>query len=193
MHVPKLTLRTFNHLLTGVIVIFAAYIVLAPFLPAITWWTQHQAPIISKPPSIATPVAKQAQPPKDNILEIPSIGLQQIIHEGQSKYTLHYGVWHRPASSNPSQGGNTVLAGHRFTYHDPAVFYNLDKVKVGDTIHLYWQQKQYTYIVQQTLTVPPTDVAVEAPTSTPTLTIYTCTPLWTSKYRLVLVASLEAS
>jgi LPXTG-site transpeptidase (sortase) family protein len=109
-------------------------------------------------------------------------------------FALHFGVWHLPGTGNPATGGNTVLAGHRFTYHDPAVFYHLDKVKTGDPIIMYWNHKKYTYKVTTILTVPPTEVSVQAPTKEPLLTIYTCTPLWTSKYRLVLQAKpVEAS
>jgi LPXTG-site transpeptidase (sortase) family protein len=185
-----LTLRRFNNALTALVIAFALYLILLPFVPALGWWIQHQAPLISKPPTVAA-VEKI---PDDNELVIPSIGLQQATHEGANKWTLHFGVWHLPGTGNPATGGNTVLAGHRFTYHDPAVFYHLDKVKTGDPIIMYWNHKKYTYKVTTILTVPPTEVSVQAPTKEPLLTIYTCTPLWTSKYRLVLQAKpVEAS
>ncbi|CAN5171810.1 hypothetical protein BH09PAT3_BH09PAT3_6330 [soil metagenome] len=183
-----MTLRQWNHLLTAVVVLLASYIILLPLLPAFSWWAQHQAPIISSPPN--TSGVTPAIIPTENTLVIPSLDLQQTIYEGSNKYTLRKGVWHRPNSSTPILGGNTVLAGHRFTYHDPAVFYNLDKVSVGDKMVLYWEGKKYEYKVAKILTVPPTATEVEEPTSEPTLTVYTCTPLWSSKSRLVLVGTL---
>jgi LPXTG-site transpeptidase (sortase) family protein len=179
-----LTLRRFNNLLTAVVVLFALYIVLLPFFPALSWWVQHQAPIVSKPATVSLP----EQIPADNTLVIPSLGMKQGVYDGPNKYTLRKGVWHRPQSSTPDKGSNTVFAGHRFTYHDPAVFYHLDKVKAGDPIVLYWNHKRYDYTVRDILTVKPTEIGVEAPTKDPLLTIYTCTPLWTSKFRLVIQA-----
>jgi sortase A len=102
--------------------------------------------------------------------------------------SLRLGVWHLPYTSTPDKGGNTVLVGHRFTYAGPAVFYHLDKVQVGDDVTMQWQNKTYTYTVTEVKVVPPTETSVEANTKDPQLTIYTCTPLWTAKNRLVIVA-----
>lgn len=183
-------LRRINDVLTVVVVVFSLYIIMAPFAPDIAWWAQHEAPIISKPATVA-PITTI---PTDNTLVIPSMAFSEPVHEGPNKWTLHYGVWHLPFSSTPDKGGNTVFAGHRFTYHDPAIFYHLDKVKIGDSITLYWNKKKYDYKVTTILTVKPTETSVEQPTDKPRLTIYTCTPLWTSKYRLVVEATpVEAS
>lgn len=178
------TLRRFNHFLTLLVIGLALYMVLTPFMPEASWWVKHQAPLISRPATIALPTAT----PTQNTVVIPSIGLQEIIHEGATKATLHRGVWHRPGTSSPELGGNTVLAGHRFTYHDPAVFYNLNKVALNDPIVAYWKGQRYDYRVTEIRTVQPTAVEVEAPTKRPRLTLYTCTPLWTSNYRLVIIA-----
>jgi LPXTG-site transpeptidase (sortase) family protein len=183
-------LRRVNDVLTVVVIGFALYIIVLPFAPSFTWWVQYEAPVISKPPTVAA-ITKI---PTKNTLVIPSMAFSDTVHEGANKWALHFGVWHLPFSSTPDKGGNTVFAGHRFTYHDPAIFYHLDKVKVGDSITLYWKQKKYDYKVAKVLTVKPTDVSVEKPTDSPRLTIYTCTPLWTSKYRLVVEAlPVEAS
>lgn len=109
-------------------------------------------------------------------------------------WMLHYGVWRLPYTSTPDKGGNTVLVGHRFTYTEPqGVFYFLDKIRVGDAITVYWQGKPYEYVVMSTSVVPPTDLAVEAQTTTPRLTLYTCTPLWTAQNRLIVVAEPKGS
>jgi sortase A len=115
--------------------------------------------------------------------------LQQQVYDGASSTTLRKGVWHRPKTSDPTKGSNTVMAGHRFTYKNPeGVFYNLDKIKVDDSIVLYWQGKKYTYKVVATFVVTPDRIDVEAPTKDPRLTLYTCTPLWNPKFRLIIQA-----
>jgi sortase A len=182
MHRP--TLRQVNNGLTALVIALALYIGVMPFLPAISWWTKHEAPVISKPPAVVLPESI----PADNTLVIPSIGLKETVYDGQTAKTLRQGIWHLPKSSSPDKGGNTVMAGHRFTYRGPAILYNLDKVKTGDSIIMYWQGKRYNYKVSNVLIVPPTQVSIEAPTAEPLLTIYTCTPLWSVKSRLVLQA-----
>ena len=120
--------------------------------------------------------------------------MKETIHEGD-KRALRLGVWRRPNTSTPDGGGNTVIVGHRFTYAaGAAVFYNLDKIQVNDPITLTWHGRAYIYKVTETKVVDPGELSVEAATQEPRLTLYTCTPLWTSKSRLVIVAEpVEAS
>jgi sortase A len=128
--------------------------------------------------------------PSENTLIIKSLGMREKIFEGESIYTVNRGVWRRPHTSTPDQGGNTVMVGHRFTYSGQSVFYNLDKVKQGDEITVFWNSKAYTYVVDGIGVVPPEAVEVEAPTAEPRLTLYTCAPLLTAKDRLVIRAKL---
>jgi LPXTG-site transpeptidase (sortase) family protein len=130
-----------------------------------------------------------------NTLIIPTIALSQPLHEGTDTYKeLVQGVWHWPYGSSPDKGSNTVLIGHRFTYTNPrGVFYSLDKVHTGDEIGVAWKNKMYLYRVAETKVVSPGDVAIEAPTQRPTLTLYTCTPLWWPTDRLVIIAYQEGT
>jgi len=193
MHIPKLRLRTFNNSLTVVVVLLALYIAAAPFLPQITWWLRHDAPVQLLPKKRVTlPEGTQAQTsshPKTDSLLIPGISFEELVHTG-GKRALSMGVWRLPYTSTPDKGGNTVLVGHRFTYAGSAVFYHLDKVKEGDRLGLYWQDKLYTYEVFNIRTVTPDEVSVEANTTEPRLTLYTCTPLWSTTHRLVIQARL---
>ncbi len=186
----RITLRRFNNLLTLIVVLLAAHIAVTPFLPTLEWWSKHEAPIISAQPSVATPKPADPNAPKENTLIIPSIALQEVIHEGPDISTLRQGVWKLPKSSAPDKNSNTVLVGHRFTYAGAAVFYNLDKVRTGDTMHVYWKSKRYEYKVDTIKVVPPNEISVEAPSKEPMLTVYTCTPLWSFKERLVIQAKL---
>lgn len=184
-------LRTFNNTLSVLVALLALYVIGMPFVPAVTWWTKHEAPVISKPATAPTPKPWAPTAPVNNTIVVPSMGLTTLIHEGQSVHTLHYGVWHIPDTSSPDKGSNTVLAGHRYTYSGSGIFYHLDRLRVGDSIYVYWQQKRYQYVVNSVETVPPTDVAVDNPTKMSQLTLYTCTPLWTFTNRLVVTAQLQ--
>jgi len=182
---PRFTLRTGNHVLTGLVALLALYIILSPLLPLVGWWLH--------PPkgTAAAPVSAQHAPiPTEPTLKIPRLAMQEIIHTGPTQAELSKGVWLLPKTSTPDKHSNTVMAGHRFTYGGPAVFYFLDKVQLHDQIIVDWQHKEYTYRVDQIRVVPPTEISVQAPTAKPTLTVYTCTPLVTDKNRLVLIASL---
>lgn len=183
-----LNLRNFNHLLSLIIVVLALYIFVWPFIPSVTWWAKFQAPIISH--AHTTVVAASDPAPAQNTLAIPKLDMREEVYGGINQQALNNGIWHLPHSSSPDKGGNTVMAGHRFTYDGNAVFYNLDKVSVNDNITLYWQGKRYDYAVTAINVVPPTDGRLVADTEEPTLTIYTCTPLWSAKDRLVITAKL---
>ncbi|HEX8762727.1 MAG TPA: class E sortase [Candidatus Saccharimonadales bacterium] len=114
--------------------------------------------------------------------------------DGESPRILQKGIWHRPASAAPNKPGNVVLAGHRFTYQNPqGVFYHLDKLKTSDQIGLVWQGKVYRYKVREIKVVGANETPIEAPTNNARLTLYTCTPLWLPKDRLVIIAEPEVS
>jgi len=82
------------------------------------------------------------------------------------------------------------MVGHRFQYTTgPNTFYLLDKLSIGDEISVYWNKIKYRYSVSHISIVEPTQLEIEAATDYPILTLYTCTPLWTAKNRLVVVAT----
>jgi LPXTG-site transpeptidase (sortase) family protein len=205
MKIHKPTSNSFklaNGVLLALIILVNGYIISAPFAPAVSfWWSEHTnhtsqklqgqllAPI--KAPPHSTPAA--ATIPVQNRLIIPSMQLDTEIFEGSSLSTLNKGVWHRPISSTPEKGGNTVIAGHRFTYTNPkGIFYYLNKVQLGDKIGVWWHGTRYLYEVSTIEVVPPTEISIEDNTSGARLTLYTCTPLWSPNQRLVIIATLES-
>ena len=194
MQKPKTDwLRFLNHGLSVAVSVLALYILLAPFLPNMTWWLRHSAPVKvighAKTVTLPKPTPQNAAPaPQTDELLIPRLGMEEAIHGGKTIRSLRLGVWHLPYSSTPEAGGNTVLVGHRFTYAGPAVFYHLDKVQKGDHVGIWWGGKAYEYEVYNIEVVPPTEVSVETKNTEPRLTIYTCTPLWNPKDRLVIQA-----
>lgn len=185
-------LSRINTLLVVMIVLVNLFVLAAPLWPAFLFARQKNSPkaqAITKQVAAPTPegIAADAQ-----TLLVPAMVLDAPIHEGPGMKTLDKGLWRLPHSSTPDKGGNTVIVAHRFTYANPrGTFYHLDKVQNGDTIGVLWHGKKYTYTVADTKRVPATEMAVEAPTDTPTLTLYTCTPLWNPKDRLVVRATLQ--
>ena len=98
-----------------------------------------------------------------------------------------------PGTSNPEDGGNTVLAAHRFLYlSGGSTFYALDQAKPGDTFTLNWNGKKYVYTVFLSEVVSDRAVNIKQNTADSIVTLFTCTPLWTSKDRLVVQAKLTS-
>lgn len=191
-----------NNVLLTLIILVNVYVIAAPLYPGLVfYWQRHAgrqqqlAQLVhdSRRHSATFPQPRASERP--NSLVVPGVMLDQPIHEGairQQYDVLNKGVWRHPDSTTPDKGGNTVLVGHRFSYTTPrGVFYFLDRVKVGDEIAVFWKGSGYTYKVTSTAVVPPTDTSVVAPTTDSRLTLFTCTPLWSPKDRLVVVAELE--
>lgn len=182
-----------NLLLVVLIVSINGYILLSPLLPQLElWMRQRRSSSVAGLPyktQLSSDNKDERNPvPKDNRLVIPTIALDEHVYVGTDPHLVNRGVWARPQTSIPPEGSNTVLVGHRFTYDGPASFYSLDKLTVGDSIVLYWQGKEYDYRVSLKEVVPPTAVNIEHPTKQPQLTLYTCTPIWSAKDRLVIIA-----
>lgn len=141
------------------------------------------------------------------VLRIPRIGLTAPVAEGVGKAAvLNKGyVGHYPHSAQPGERGNVALAGHRNTHGEP--FRRLDRLRTGDTVLLDTARARYTYVVRRTLArTTPADGTVLAavpyssvhPASRFTapgayLTLTTCTPEYTSTYRLVVWGVLRST
>lgn len=187
----NLPLARVNNLLTAAIIVINGYVILLPLYPmASFWWAGHNGHRQQQLTSLVTHPSHTSNSslPEGEHLVIPRLLMDEPIYEGQSVYTVNKGVWRWPKSSTPNKLGNTVLIGHRFTYGGPAVFYHLDLIKVNDPVVLLWNKRQFSYKVTAIKVVSPNDPTVEAQTNDSRLTIYTCTPLWSTKNRLVVVA-----
>ncbi|WP_405583220.1 class E sortase [Streptomyces sp. NBC_01092] len=138
------------------------------------------------------------------ILTIPRLHLRVPVAEGVSKSgVLNKGyVGHYPGTGQPGRAGNFALAGHRNTHGEP--FRYINRLAPKDTIRVETRSATYTYAVDRTL--PQTaahDGGVIQPVPRSTvrrghgytepgyyLTLTTCTPEYTSKYRLVVWGKL---
>ena len=186
-----------NNLIFATIILINGYIIAAPLLPGVWYWwqTRNNTHVQQLTNKIAeAPKTTETKPisPLPNELIIPKMLVDTPLVEGPMKDSfnlLNKGAWHLPISSTPTQGGNMVIAGHRFSYTGPrGIFYYLNKLVPGDEIGIRWNGIMYHYTVQSSRTVPSTEVSVEQPTPDTRLTLYTCTPLWNPVNRLVVVA-----
>ena len=98
------------------------------------------------------------------------------------------------ASAMPGEVGNLVLSGHSagdIYSSNPYkfIFSGLERLVEGDLIYVNYNSVRYTYQMTKSEVVEPTDVsALIYSTDKPTLTLITCTPLGTSRYRLLITA-----
>jgi LPXTG-site transpeptidase (sortase) family protein len=193
------THRRFNDALTVVIVLFALYIIGAPYYREIAWVVDSgsEAPYIGRLSGVDTATGTVSGPPVENRIVIPSAKVNLSIKEGTDLSVVdNGGSWRKPINtSSPKDTGNTVIVAHRFFYRMPdSGFYHLDKVKVGDMLAVYWEGEELLYTVIEQKVVEATAIEVESNTSERLLTLYTCTPVMTAENRLVLTAKpVEAS
>lgn len=201
-------LRKFNIGLSVVTALLGLFLAVSPIIPQITFLIDSKrnkpvAPYGGRLSLAVDSLNGETDPdtvddrtnnvPETNHLVLPSIFLNEEILEGDTIATADKGPWRRPTSGTPETGGNTVIVGHRWTYRAARdIFFHLDKVKVGDPIGLYWNNAEYVYKVSEVRIVMPHEIWVEEQTDTPTLTLYTCTPIWSSRQRLVVRAELIA-
>lgn len=130
--------------------------------------------------------------PTENKLRIDRIGVNAVIHEGGEEQ-LAFGIWHLPRTSTPDQGGNTVLSGHRWAFEreDGRSLYDLDELQIGDAIEVTWEGELYRYRMVADQVVSPDQVEILTPTDDARLTLFTCTPLFSTANRLVITATLD--
>jgi LPXTG-site transpeptidase (sortase) family protein len=127
----------------------------------------------ARPPSApALPAAPLAIGALVGRLEIPRIGLSELVAEGDDDGTLKAAIGHLPDTPLPWSNGNAALAGHR-----DAMFRPLEHIRQGDLLRIVTPTAVYNYRVRDTLIVKPEDVWVLHPTgSGRELTLITCYP-----------------
>ena len=107
---------------------------------------------------------------------------------------MNHGVAHyriSGASAYPGEAGNFIITGHSagdvyssnpYKY----IFSGLERLEEGDLIYVNYNSVRYTYKVTGKQVIEPTNVeALIVQTDRPIITLVTCTPLGTSRYRLL--------
>ncbi len=146
----------------------------------------------------APPTAPPPEGEPVGIIEIPKIGVANVIVEGVSKADLKKGPGHYPSTPLPGQAGNSGIAGHRTTYGAP--FNRIDELVPGDEINIATSQGRFTYEVipapgqttQAWYAVAPTDVGVLADVGDNRVTLTACHPKYSARQRIIVHAVLKA-
>lgn len=134
-----------------------------------------------------------------NRLYIPKLNVD-VPYQANQDTALENGAWWRsPESGNPKDGGNFVVAAHRFqmgwtpretTRKSP--FYSIDKLAVGDQIVADHDGERYIYEIEKIHRIAPDAAHIEAPTDDNRLTLYSCTRGGASDGRDVVIARLQS-
>lgn len=146
---------------------------------------EHLRPLVQAQMEIALPTPS----PKNAVrVKIPAINVFARIVQGDGWEELKQGVGQHVGTPNPGEAGNVVLSAHNDVFGE--LFRDLDKLKPGDEVILYTEQKAYTYIIRQTQIVEPTQVEVMAPSREPVVTLISCYPYLVDNQRIVVTAYL---
>lgn len=108
---------------------------------------------------------------------------------------IQSGVGHYYGTAMPGQNGNTFLTGHSSYYwwnggKYNQIFANLNQLRAGDLVYIYYQGKKIVYRMNKSFVVQPSQVEILAQTAEPTITLMTCTPIGTNLRRLVIQGEL---
>ena len=104
-------------------------------------------------------------------LQIPALGLDEIVVEGVQDAQLNAGPGHLPGSALPGERGNSIISAHRDRH-----FHGLDAVAVGDTLVTETPTHRVTWVVVARRIVGRAEPALFA-TDEATLTLTTCWPV----------------
>lgn len=196
--------RRYRHLvpiLAGVFVVllilFLQYnrLIFAPIMAYVSPGNAPATEIEAVDPTITQTVSP------DPRLIIPKLNIDVPVHFGialsEVMSAMNNGVAHyriAGASAYPGEIGNLVITGHSagdvyssnpYKY----IFSGLERLEDGDLIYVNYNSVRYTYRVIKKEVVEPSNVAsLVVETEKPLLTLVTCTPLGTSRYRLLVTA-----
>jgi len=106
-------------------------------------------------------------------LQVPRLGLDVIVVQGDSPANLRRAVGHMAKSAMPGERGNVALAGHRDTFFRP-----LRDIQPGDEIRFKGRERSFDYRVESIEVVGPTDMYVLESSSDRELTLLTCFPFY---------------
>jgi sortase A len=151
-------------------------------------------PAAPPPEAATTAAAPRRSPPAPGAtvgrLEIPRLGISAVVRAGSDARTLRLAVGHIPGTALPGDGGNIGLAAHRDTF-----FRRLGEIRPDDQIRFVTPDGTFTYAVEGTRVVEPSEVWVLDATARPALTLVTCYPfrfIGSAPQRFIVRAALTA-
>lgn len=148
---------------------------------------EHLRPLVQSLANVPIPTPG---PETAHRIQIPAIGVDASIVQGDGWEQLKKGVGQHIGSANPGQNGNVVLSAHNDIFGE--IFRFLEDLQPGDEIILHTQQRVYTYVIFNTEVVEPTAVEFLDPSAKPTTTLISCYPYLVSDQRIVIQAQLRS-
>jgi sortase A len=125
-------------------------------------------------------------------IRMPTLDARYAVVQGTDTDSLRKGPGHYPATSFPGQGGTVAIAGHRTTYLAP--FNGIDKLHPGDEIVLDMPYGKFTYAVEKTRIVDPSETSVvDRVPGAEQLVLSACHPLYSASQRIIVFARLRSA
>ncbi len=149
---------------------------------------EHLRPLVRSAANIPIPTPGPAQATR---IQIPAIGVDHPVVQGDGWEQLKKGVGQHIGTANPGEKGNLVLSAHNDIFGE--IFRYLDQLEPGDEVILYTHQRSYTYVITGIQVVEPTEVSVMEPTAEPVVTLISCYPYLVDNKRIVVRAVLKTS
>ena len=194
-------MKKFIPIMAGVavvlVILFLQYnrLIFAPIMAYVSPGNVPASQIEALDPTITQTVSPDPRLiiPKLNVDVPVSFGIQlSEVMSAMNHGVAHYRI--AGASAFPGEIGNLVITGHSagdiyssnpYKY----IFSGLERLEEGDLIYVNYNSVRYTYRLTKKEVVEPTNVgALIYETKKPMLTLITCTPLGTSRYRLLVTA-----
>ena len=137
-----------------------------------------------------TPLPLPTPGPEQAIrIQIPAIGVDAPVVEGDDWESLKQGAGHHVGSANPGESDNCIISAHNDIFGE--IFRDLPDLDLDDEIFVHTASQMYRYVVTQKRIIEPTDVSVMYPTSSPVLTLISCYPYGIDTHRIVVIAELQ--
>jgi len=148
----------------------------------------HLRPLVQSISEVTIPTPGPEQAIR---IQVPAIAVDSKIVQGDDWEQLKMGVGQHIDSANPGERNNVVLSAHDDIYGE--IFKNLDRLKPGDQVILFTNQRSYTYVVMSNpLVVEPSQVEFLSATTEPIVTLISCYPYLVDNKRIIVRAYLRS-
>ena len=124
-------------------------------------------------------------------IRIGRIGVNAVVVNGTDTASLRKGPALYDDKPFPGAPGTVAIAGHRTTYLAP--FRRVDKLRPGNEIVIEMPYGRFTYRVQQTRIVDPSEVSVVRRVGYDRLVLSACHPLYSAAKRIIVFARLHSA
>lgn len=128
----------------------------------------------------------------NGILDAPNIGLSVVIVDYEEYDDLETAVARMGTSAALGRPGSSVIVGHRTGFGQP--FFDLDRLKIGQEITVTLKDESLLHyeVARQEIVSPLSNLSeFDNDQTTSQLILVTCHPKYSTKERLVIVATLR--